>query len=256
MTLLRVELRRLLARRAVRVLALLFLSLIFVVVLGNFLSADDLEPLTSDFVEEAGLGFGGGFAVVAFITGATAGGAEWAARTVEAVLVWEPRRVRLMLAKAGVLAAVVVVAGIVVQLLAAGLARLAVAGEGTMAGAADDFWSDYVGNAATVVALAVLAAVLGFAVASLTRNTGFALGAAFVYLGILDHVLSLLPDWIEPFTVTNNVAAFVGHGLELTTHPDGTVTTLSTGRAAVTLVLYVGILFGTATALFRGRDVT
>ena len=59
----------------------------------------------------------------------------------------------------------------------------------------------------------------------------------------------------ETFLVTNNVAAFVSHGLELS-HGDGTVTTLTTGRAAVTLVVYVGVILAVATALFRRRDVT
>jgi ABC-type transport system involved in multi-copper enzyme maturation permease subunit len=255
MTLARVELRRLLARRAVRVLATLFLTLIGVVVLANYLHANADQPLTWTFVRDGGLGFGGGFAIVAYVTGATAGGAEWAARTVEAVLVWEPRRVRLLLTKATVLAVTIALAAVLVQVLVGALTRLAVAGEGTMTGAGDDFWSDYVGNAASVVALAVLATVLGFAVASLTRNTGFAMGAAFVYLGILDHALSLLPDWIEPFTVNKNVAALLSHGFDIQ-HADGTVTTLTTGRAAVTLVLYVGLILFAATALFRRRDVT
>lgn len=255
MTLARVELRRLLSRRAIRVLGGLYLLLIGVVVLANYLHASSSNPLTPNFISDGGLGFGGGFALVAFITGATAGGAEWAARTVEAVLVWEPRRVRLMLAKAGVLAATIAVAAVVVQIVVAALTRLAVAGQGTMQFALHNFWSDYIGTAASMVALAVLAAVLGFAVASLTRNTGFALGAAFVYLGILDHVLALLGDWIDPFLVNNNVTAFINHGYDIG-HSDGTVTTLTTGRAAVTLVLYVGIILAVAVSLFRRRDVT
>ena len=255
MRLARVELRRLLSRRAIRVLGGLYLVLIGVVVLANYLHATTDNPLTPNFIQDGGLGFGGGFALVSFITGATAGGAEWAARTVEAVLVWEPRRVRLMLAKVGVLAATIAVAAAVVQVVVAGLTRLAVGAQDTMHLALHGFWSDYVGTAASMVGLAVLAAVLGFAVASLTRNTGFALGAAFVYLGILDHVLGLLGDWIDPFLVNNNVAAFINHGYDIG-HSDGTVTTLTTGRSAVTLVLYVGVILAAAIALFRRRDVT
>jgi hypothetical protein len=159
------------------------------------------------------------------------------------------------MAKAGVLAAVVALAAVFVQLFVAGLSRAAVAGAGSMSGAGDHFWTDYVGNSATVVALAVLTALLGFAIASLTRNTGFALGVAFAYFVVIEQLLRLLPDWIDPFTVANNIGAFVDHGLELT-RSDGTVMILTTTRAGLTLVVYVAVVLGAATALFRRRDVT
>jgi ABC-type transport system involved in multi-copper enzyme maturation permease subunit len=255
MTLARVELRRLLSRRAVRVLALVFLLVQCVIMLANYLNADEAQPLTAAFVRDSGQGTGGGFAVLTFLIGATAGGAEWAARTVEALLLWEPRRVRVILTKAAVLAAVVAVAAVVVQLLAAGLSRAAVAGRGSMNDAGPGFWGTYVGNGAAVVALAVFTAVLGFAIASLTRNTGVALGVAFAYFAVIDQLLRLLPDWIDPFTVLNNIGALVDRGLELS-RSDGSVMTLTTTRAAVTLTIYLGIVLGTAVVLFRRRDVT
>jgi ABC-type transport system involved in multi-copper enzyme maturation permease subunit len=254
-TAVRVELRRLLARRAVRALWVTFLALICLIVLINYLHASSGEPLTAAFVRDGGVGVGAGFAVLAFLVGATAGGAEWAARTVEALLLWEPRRTRVMAAKIAALAATAAVAAVFVQLVVAGLSRAAVAGRGSMAGAGDHFWRDYVGNGATVVALAVLAALLGFAISSLTRNTGVALGVAFVYFVIIDQVLRVLFDWIEPYTLVSNIGAFVDHGLEIA-QSDGTVMTLTTARAGVTLVIYVGAVLGVAITLFRRRDVT
>src|SRR4051794_41844121 len=80
----------------------MLLAVIFVIALvANYLHASDKEPLTEAFIRDGGLGFGNAFAVVSFVIGATSGGAEWAARTMEALLVWEPRRGRAVLAKAG-----------------------------------------------------------------------------------------------------------------------------------------------------------
>ena len=254
MTALRVELRRLLSRRAVRALAATFLAFVCLIVLINYLHASS-EPLTAAFIHDGGVGVGGGFSVLAFLVGATAGGAEWAARTIEALLLWEPRRGRVLAAKIAALALTVAVAAVFVQLLVAGLSRAAVAGRGSMAGAGEHFWRDYVGNAATVVALAVLATLLGFAISSLTRNTGVALGVGFVYFVVIDQLLRALFDWIEPYTLVSNIGAFVDHGLEIS-RSDGTVMTLTTGRAGVTLVIYVAVVLGVAIALFRRRDVT
>jgi ABC-2 type transport system permease protein len=248
--LLRVELRRLWARRVVRVLMLLFLVLIAVVIVANYFNATDERPLTYAFVADSGRGFGGGFAALVFIVGASAGGAEWAARTVEALLVWEPRRVRLMLAKVSVLAASVAVTATVVQVVAGLLSRAAVAGRGSMNGAAADFWSTYVSFAATNVVYAVMTALLGFAIASLTRNTGFALGAALVYFGFVDRLLTLLPDWVDRLTFIVNAAAFLDHGSEFDD------ISLSTLHGGVTVAGYVSVLVVAAVTLFRRRDVT
>jgi hypothetical protein len=255
MRLFRVELRRLLARRTVRVLLLAFAVLIVVIMLGNSLSSTDEEPLRWEFVRDSGLGLGGGFATLAFVLGASAGGAEWGARTIEALLVWEPRRVRLLLTKAAVLAVVVLIGAIVVQVLAGLLSRGAVAWRGSMVGAPDDLWSTFLGNSATGASFAVITAVLGFGIASLTRNTGFALGTAFVYVAFIERLLSLLGDWVDSFMLFNNAGAFLQHGIDLT-RDDGTTYELTTFRGGVTLVVYVAVVLAAAVTTFNRRDVT
>jgi hypothetical protein len=255
MRLFRVELRRLLSRRTVRVLLLAFFVLILVIMLGNALSSSDEKPLRWEFVRDSGLGLGGGFATLAFVLGASAGGAEWGARTIEALLVWEPRRARLLLTKAAVLAVVVLVGAVVVQVVAGLLSRGAVGWRGTMAGAPSDLWSTYLGNSATGIAFAVITSVLAFGIASLTRNTGFALGAAFVYVAFIERLLTLLGNWIEPFLFFNSAGAFLDHGIELH-HDDGSSYELTTARGGVTLVVYVAVVLGAAVTTFNRRDVT
>jgi ABC-type transport system involved in multi-copper enzyme maturation permease subunit len=250
MTLFRVEMRRLWSRRAIVVLHVLFLVLIVVIIGANYFHASNANPLTASFVHDSGVGTGAGYATVAFVLGASAGGAEWAARTMEALLVWEPRRVRLLVTKAAALAASIAAAAIVVQIVVGVLSRLAVAGEGSMADASEHFWSTYVGYSATSVAYAVITALLAFAIASLTRNTGFALGAAFVYFLFIEHLLMLLPDWVDRLTFVNNAGAFIDHG------GDTGDVQLSTLHGGVTLVVYVAVVLGAAIALFNRRDVT
>src|SRR4051812_50010047 len=94
---------------------MLFAVIFVIALVANYLHASDKEPLTEAFIRDGGLGFGNGFAVVSFLIGATSGGAEWAARTMEALLVWEPRRARVMVAEGGAVPVVVVTRGVVVQ---------------------------------------------------------------------------------------------------------------------------------------------
>ena len=52
--------------------------------------------------------------------------------------------------------------------------------------------------------LTVLAALLGFGLTNLTRNTGAALGIGFVYFAILETAIRILrPVW-EPWLLSNN----------------------------------------------------
>jgi hypothetical protein len=95
-----------------------------------------------------------------------------------------------------------------------------------------------------------MTALLGFAIASLTRNTGFALGAALVYFGFVDRLLTLLPDWVDKLTFVVNAAAFLDHGTEFDD------ITLSTLHGGVTVAAYVGVLLAAAVTLFQRRDVT
>lgn len=120
-----------------------------------------------------------------------------------------------------------------------------------MAGAAPDFWSTYVWFSATYVVYAAMTALVGFAFASLTRNTGFALGAALVYFGFIDRLLTLLPNWVDKLTFINNASAFLEHGSDF----DGD-TSLSTLHGGVTLTMYVLVLLAVTVTLFKRRDVT
>ncbi|SDX79037.1 ABC-2 family transporter protein [Modestobacter sp. DSM 44400] len=164
-------------------------------------------------------------AVLTFLIGATFVGAEWSTRSMVAMLFWEPRRGRVMLAKAAVVAVACVVLGVVAH-----VAWLATAGGlqsavGDGAALPDGFWPELLGTQGRGLLLAVLAGLLGFGLTNLTRNTGAALGIGFVYFAVLETaVRALSPIW-QPWLLTNDAAGLlVPGGLRLVLDwnpPDG-----------------------------------
>ncbi len=124
----------------------------------------------------------GTFAVIAFVVGASAVGAEWSAKTLPGLLVWEPRRLRVLMAKLAALAMVVAALAALMQALTIGAGALTGSQRGTFAdvpGVPGGFWAALLLQSGRGVALALIGAVVGFAVATFTRNTGAALGLAF-----------------------------------------------------------------------------
>src|SRR4051795_1215342 len=100
----RSELHRLTARRLTRVLALVYVAVIVgLCIIAMATHTKHLGPGnkiwtagdTRDAVQ-AMVGLGAG---LGFVLGASAGGAEWAQKTVQALLFWEPRRIRVIAAK-------------------------------------------------------------------------------------------------------------------------------------------------------------
>jgi ABC-type transport system involved in multi-copper enzyme maturation permease subunit len=211
-------------------------------------------PWTMDTTASAVKGWVGATALLAFVLGASAAGAEWAARTVQALLFWEPRRVRVIGAKVLALASVVVAIAVAAQLvLLAGTAVLTSA-RGSTQTSTEHVWSHIVATQGRGIALAVLAAVASFSISSLTRNTGASLGVAFVYLVILEQLLMAWKPVLAAYLLTPNVAAVVNGGIDFTSG-DGTVV-ISAIRGALVLALYAAALLTAATTLFVRRDVT
>ena len=292
----RVELRRLWYRRAAKVLAigLIGITLIsFGVAFRNSRKVSDaeFEQLRRDAVAEATRGFGGDVppgvelspdnvfvddprfvleddlpdfllgvgglvAVGAFVFGATAGGADWSAGTVQALLFWEPRRVRVILTKAAALAAVVFAFALAVQLLSYGLGGLTASARGTLDGADAEFWRFLVGRSLRLGAITGFASLVAFGIAGFTRNTGAALGAAFAYFVILENLLrALRPRW-QPYLLSENMDAFIRNGVNLFFQDDGRPYFNSGTRAGAVLATYLVVILGTLTVSFARRDVT
>lgn len=175
-------------------------------------------------------------------------GAEWRYGTLAALLTWEPRRGRVLLAKA---AAALLVGGVIVvllQVLTMVAAMPAVLAHGDTVGADSAFWSDTVGVVLRAAAVADLAIVVGFAVATVTRNAAAAIGGAFLWFAVLETLLrGLRPSW-NHWLIGNNAAVFL-QGAE-----SGLVGRSMAAAGLYLLALSVALL-GAATLWFTRIDV-
>jgi hypothetical protein len=163
------------------------------------------------------VGFAALASALAFVVGATWIGAEWSTRSIVALLFWAPRRMRVMGAKFGVLVAGATVFGIAAQvgwLIMAGILDAAVGSDEPLP---HHFWSSLLQTQARGVLLVVLAAVIGFGLTSIVRNTGAALGIAFVYVVVVQLILgNTKPSWSPWMLGTDAAGLVMDGGLRLT----------------------------------------
>lgn len=214
--------------------------------------------------------FAVGVALLLFLIGASAGGAEWSARTMPALLYWEPRRLRVMGAKIAVLSGFAVVVSVVAQVLTLAVVWLlsVLRGSNPAVPLPDDFWVDALGTAGRGAIFAVLVVLGGFALANLTRNTGAALGVAFVYFAIIENLVGGVLPRFARWSVAVNVGGFLNPG-GIGGVPTGVKTSvedsvglvastmsISNARGGLVLTLIVVTFLAVATILFTRRDVT
>ena len=187
--------------------------------------------------------------LIGLVIGASAVGASWQSGTITTILTWEPRRSRVALVRAVVVAVGVFVLVAVLLGVFAALFWTATSLHGVTS-TPDGWASDLAGVLARVSALAAAASIIGGAIAMIGRNTAAALGGVFVYLAVFEGVLRGLRPGLGWFLLGDNIAAVVsGRGLSIA---DGTLTA---GRAGVTVAVYTFGLLAVATAWFRVRDV-
>ena len=122
----------------------------------------------------------------AFLVGATAIGAEWHHGTLAALLLWEPRRLRVFAAKLGALvlgATVVAALGYVANVAG----HLGVAATRGVVGEVPAALQQEVAlNATRGLAMALVGGAIGFAIAFTLRRTAAALGVLLGYLAIFE----------------------------------------------------------------------
>jgi ABC-type transport system involved in multi-copper enzyme maturation permease subunit len=213
-------------------------------------------------------------AALAFLLGASAGGAEWSSRSMALQLLWEPRRLRLLTIKWLALVLVAVATAMAALLVGLGLGALTAALRGTpdrVDGRLDPgFVTELAGTTGRGLVLVAVAASFGYALSMLVRNTGAALGTAFVYFAVVENGIriALLRFGSEPFMLSTNAVGFLIPGgiavpgrLTQVSPPDGGDYTdaqmldLTNGRALVTLLVYLLVLAIPAVWSFVRRDV-
>jgi len=267
MNLLIVEMRRALHRRVVRVLILIAL---FGCALAGVIAFTDSAGKTLAELHANGsshpavmrdwwiAGSGDGALSVSglflllggLFGGASVAGAEWRAGTVTTVLTWEPRRVRLHLTRTvacGILAAAIAFALQIVFLASFLPATLA---NGSTAGLDAHWWIALVAVMLRSSLLTAMGAMLGVALATLGRNTAFALVAVFAWIVALEGVIrGLKPGWARFLWGENLTTILTWSQLRNVKFQRGPFVAL------VTVTLYVSVIVAAATFAFRRRDV-
>ncbi len=261
-TLVAIEARRALSRRAVWVL--IGIALIGIVLTGviGFVASDDFDPTRSDpdIARLNDLWMPGGgdgaltatlffLAIGAVLGGATVTGAEWQHGTIVTTCTWEARRRHLLLARlfsAALLAAVIALALQVLFCLALVPTYLLRGSTEVDSG----FWPSLVGAIVRIAAVTGLATTLGATLASIGRRTTVALGFAFAYIAVVEAIVRGNWPHAARWLIGENTGIVITNA-----DLEGAAFTRGTGLAAVTLVGYIGVLVLVALELFRRRDL-
>jgi ABC-type transport system involved in multi-copper enzyme maturation permease subunit len=210
---------------------------------------------------------------VAFIMGASSGGAEWSSRSMTLQLLFEPRRLRLLALKWLGLVLTLIVLSLVTMVSAVGLGALTASTRGTWderfaltPEVKGELWQTLATMGLRGLLLVALAATLGYGIAMLVRNTGASLGVAFVYFVLVEGALrwALWDYGPDPFMLsTNSAALLVPGGIEVPAGTRGSgafeevkYVDLSNLRAMVTLTGYTIVLSVAAVWSFTRRDVS
>ncbi len=185
-----------------------------------------------------------------FFGGAAVAGAEWRAGTITTVLTWEPRRVRLTLtrtAACGILA-FVIATGLQIVFLAAFLP--AVFTNGTTVGADAAWWGSLVLAIARVSLLTAVAATLAVALATLGRNTAFALATVFAWMAVIEGLIrGVRPGWAQYLWGENLATTLSWSQMRNVDFSRGPL------LALLTISTYTVALVALATITFRRRDI-
>lgn len=265
MSLVRIEIRRALHRRAVRVLiaiAVVGCAAAGVIAFIDSSGKSELEMrldeghpaiMTHWWIADTNDGFLS-IAMLflfmgAFFGGATVAGGEWRAGTVTTVLTWEPRRVRLHVARSTSSAVLALGISFALQVLFLAAVVPAVAINGTADGADWSFWNALAIAMVRTSVIAAVAAVLAIALATIGRNTAFAVIAMFAWLVVAEGLIRSLKPSLARWLWGENVGSVMSWGKLETAAARGPVV------AALTLCVYVTVIASFATLAFQRRDI-
>ncbi|MFE0592713.1 ABC transporter permease subunit [Micromonospora echinospora] len=208
--------------------------------------------------------------LIAFVVGASFVGAEWSTGGMMNLLLWRPKRLNVLLTKlAALLTGVVAVT--VLGLLAWTAAFWAVGSfRGSTARMTSGVWQSFALTGLRGFALVVVAAVVGFALASLGRHTAFALGGVLA-VGVVGQfglgVVLALADvkFPEAWLIPTYGLAWMGKEIKLENYdacnfsvsggcePD--VLTITWQHSSVLLLTGLVLALGAAIWSMRRRDI-
>lgn len=196
-------------------------------------------------------GLSGLFIALLMILSASFIGAEWHAGTITTQLTWEPRRNRVLAAKAISVALFAFVFFVLAEILLFGILAPSAVFRGTTDGVNLGWLQGTAGMVLRGAGAAALTSAIAFSLASVARNTAAAVGGVFVYIAVLEPLIrNLRPRW-QPWFLYDNLSTFISGQTPGFTPFGRTVT-----GAGVLLAVYTMGFVLLAMAAFRRRDVT
>jgi len=162
-------------------------------------------------------------AIVAWLLGASFIGAEWRSGSFATLLTWEPRRWRVVVCKAIAAIAVSFIIVMVLQALLVGALYPAAAYHGSTAVTGDAagplrfpssaiFWRSFIYLGLRSGGLGAAAALAGFALGAIGRNTAASLGTGFFYIAIVEGAIvgNFIPK-ARPWLLVRNAIVFINN---------------------------------------------
>lgn len=204
------------------------------------------------------------FLLIAVVLGASFMGAEYRSGTVENLLLWEPRRPRVLLTKyaAGFVSAFVATA--LAMGFLSGLLLLLATFRGTFEGVDGRFWIDLVSVIGRAGLVGGAFFVLSMGIATIFKNTTAAVGAILGWFLLTNLFIQLFFKSVRQYELFINAIAFIGEAetpkIIEQQQPWGTeeIWAYSHGylSAGLFVAVWAGVVALIALVLFNRRDLT
>ncbi len=199
------------------------------------------------------------YLVIAVLIGASFVGAEYKSGTLENLLLWEPRRVRVLWTKfaAGFVSSAVLTATLLTWLTA--LLYFVATQRGSTGAVDGRFWIDVGSTIARGAVIGGLFFVAAMSVSVVARNTTAAVGVILGWFAVSNIVIELTARWLRPWELFNNSTAFIreADAVRYTKIQGYWSTIYSHGylRAGMVTAVWVAVMATVATAVFVRRDI-
>jgi hypothetical protein len=216
--------------------------------------------------------FGGLLALFGFVVGASFVGVEWSSGGMATVLVWHPRRVRLLAGKLVALLSGVLTLSAVSSIAFTGAMWAVARTRGDAGNLTPGLLSSLALRDVRVLALALACAAAGFAVASYGRHTAAALGAAIGYVFVVEVALRIVVSAAhiarpERFFLTSYMLAWLNNTTTYTEQAacpvsrfgpgcQPTIWSIGAGHSAVLISAILVATLVAAVIGLRRRDIT
>jgi ABC-type transport system involved in multi-copper enzyme maturation permease subunit len=197
------------------------------------------------------------------LLGASLGGADWTSNTMGTLLTWEPRRVRVFLERALVVAVVAFVVTLLLQIVFALIYWLVTVVRGVTGFLPPHLFGDVADTMLRVSAMAIAFALVAYVLAMIGRSTVSSLGVLFGYLILFEGVIAGFRPSIAGSLFVRAAVVVIGRQPILMEPKDFSgpgipqpIVLMDVTKAWVVVAIYVLVLGAVSLVQFRRRDVT